>query len=82
MIACARWLGRTSDTCTRAPDGCSCADDDLALSLTADLEAAATREALIEIAQGIQHIHGHYRRDRVERVFKRRFDALKTTTQP
>lgn len=24
MIACAKWLGRTHDTCTRKPDGCIC----------------------------------------------------------
>lgn len=24
MIACAKWLGRTSDTCTRGDDGCVC----------------------------------------------------------
>lgn len=80
MIACARWLGRTSDSCTRKPEGCSCADEERATALAARLDAATTMEILIDIAQDIQHIAGHYTRSRMERVFKRRFDEIKSTT--
>lgn len=44
MIACARWLGCTSDSCTRKPDGCSCADEERATALAARIEAATTME--------------------------------------
>ena len=29
MVACARWLGRTSETCTRKPDGCICEKEEM-----------------------------------------------------
>ncbi len=29
MIACAKWLGRTSETCTRKPDGCICEKEEI-----------------------------------------------------
>ena len=29
VIACAKWLGRTSSTCTRKPDGCICEKEEL-----------------------------------------------------
>ncbi len=79
MIACAEWLGRTSETCTRKPDGCACAEDELATSITAAMEAAKTRMELIKASQQIEHVQGFSRCERLAKVFKRRYDELKTT---
>lgn len=77
MIACARWLGRTSATCTRKPDGCLCADEELATAVAAALEAAKTRDELIAASQQIQHVQGISRRDRLGAIVRRRLDEFK-----
>lgn len=57
MIACAKWLGRTSQACTRKPDGCMCAGQEAIQALIAHRAPLPPEAEIFNSAGQWQQIH-------------------------